>query len=70
MMNINEKVKWLQLNYPKICEDMNDCSHHYNEKYLNQYHLEGNIWSHTMMVAKLSEVFDYDDILQWSWNIV
>ena len=28
---------------------MQECSYHYDEKIVNQHHLEGNVWSHTMM---------------------
>lgn len=49
-MNVHNLVKWFQLNYPKLVKSMQDCTHHYDEENLNPYHLEGDVWSHTMMV--------------------
>lgn len=49
-LNVHNLVKWFQLNYPKLVKSMQDCSHHYDEKNLNPYHLEGDVWAHTMMV--------------------
>ncbi len=63
---MNEKVKWLQLNYPDLCEDMRNGSHNYNELHISPYHLEGDYFCHSMMVAKMAEIYNYDNILQWS----
>lgn len=48
---MNELVKWFQLKYPNLCKAMQECSHHYSNSELNPYHLEGDIFCHTMMVV-------------------
>ena len=48
---VGNLVKWFQLKYPKIVKDMHNASHHFEDgKILNPYHLEGDIWTHNMMV--------------------
>jgi len=49
--DMKELVKWFQLTYPKEVREMRDCNHHYSDTKLNPYHLEGDIWTHTMMVC-------------------
>lgn len=62
-----EIVKWFQLNFPELTKDMHDCSHHYDEDNLNAYHLEGDIFTHTMMVYKIAELLSNDnDLVKWS----
>lgn len=46
---MNKLVKDFQLKYPKLCKAMQECSHHYSDTELNPFHLEGDVWSHTMM---------------------
>lgn len=48
-------VTWLQDEYPELVQEMKDSTHHYGRSYLNPYHLEGDVWSHVMMVAKQAE---------------
>lgn len=49
--NIGNLVKWFQINYPGIVKAMHDSSHHYkDDEILNPYHLEGDVWTHNMMV--------------------
>lgn len=51
-------VKWFQLKYPSIVSIMRNCSHHYEDgKILNPYHLEGDVFCHTMMVVLEAEKF-------------
>lgn len=45
-----ELVKWFQLEYPDLVHQMKQCSHHYDRKNLNPYHLEDEVFTHTMMV--------------------
>jgi predicted kinase len=35
---------------PALVEQMKNCSHHYSHRHLNQYHLEDDVWTHTMLV--------------------
>jgi putative nucleotidyltransferase with HDIG domain len=45
-------VKWFQLKHSKIVKAMIESNHHYDAEFLlNPYHLEGDVWTHTMMVV-------------------
>lgn len=46
----SELVQWFQEEFPELVSDMQQCSHHYSASELNPYHLEGDVWTHTMMV--------------------
>jgi predicted kinase len=48
----SEWITWIQEDYPHIVADMRQCSHHYSPTHLNGMHLEGDIWTHTMMVLQ------------------
>jgi predicted kinase len=54
---MNHLQKFQEL-YPDTREGMLKCTHHFDNDHLNPYHLEGDIWSHTMMVHKLAEDTD------------
>tara|TARA_R100000951_G_scaffold114595_1_gene119875 strand:+ start:544 stop:1596 length:1053 start_codon:yes stop_codon:yes gene_type:complete len=50
-LTVGNLVKWFQLKYPKIVKEMHNSSHHYKDgEILNPYHLEGDVWTHNMMV--------------------
>ena len=57
-------IEWFQLNYRELHNELLHCNHNYDEKDLNPYHLESDCWSHTMMVCKMAEVFDYEKVVQ------
>lgn len=65
-MDTNQKVEWLQLEFPDLWRDMEGSNHHFNATTLNPYHLEGRVSTHTLMVAKIAELFKEDDIVQWA----
>jgi predicted kinase len=58
MMTVNELVKWLQEEFPRLVWDMQRCSHHYISEHgmfgsgvhINPFHMEGNVWTHALMV--------------------
>lgn len=67
--NVDSLVKWFIEEYPQLYNAMRSCSHHYPEKdslqfvgtgytskNLNSYHMEGDVWSHTMMCVKVAEL--------------
>jgi len=60
---MDKKVEWFQKNCKDLVSTMQNCSHHYDENHLNPYHLEGDIWTHTMMGCNLGEECE---IWQWS----
>jgi len=43
-------LKTFYHNFPDLIDDMKNSDHHYNFNNLNPYHVEGDVWSHTMMV--------------------
>lgn len=45
-----EIIKWFKTNYHNIVEDMRNCSHDLATNNPSQYHAEGDVWTHTMMV--------------------
>lgn len=49
-MTNSELISWFQLNYPKLVTEMKNCNHHLDEQNLNPYHLEGDVFSHVLMV--------------------
>ena len=53
----SQLIKWFQLEFPELVQTMKDCSHHYDAEHINAYHLEGDIWTHTCLVFKNSQVF-------------
>lgn len=63
----SDLIKWFQLTFPQLVKDMKNADHHYDEENLNPYHLEGDVWTHTNMVFKNSEIFSTDnDYVKWS----
>ena len=49
---MEELISWLQKKYPYHVQQMKACSHHYSMYDQNPYHLEDDVWSHTMMVCQ------------------
>jgi len=47
-------------NFPDLAESMEKCSHHYDKYNLNPYHLEGSVFTHTLLVH--NEAGDLRDI--------
>lgn len=63
----NELVSWFQLNYPDLVKAMKEAQHHYNEALLNPYHIEGDVFTHTMMVCLMARTVAPDnDLVRWS----
>jgi putative nucleotidyltransferase with HDIG domain len=65
-MNIEEKIIWFNANYPDIVSAMQKCSHTENIANSNPYHIEGDCWSHTMMVCKVAQIKNFADEVQWA----
>jgi len=57
-MEMTELISWFQLEYPEIVKSMKKCNHHGES--LNPYHLESDVWTHTMMVCKQAENASYE----------
>lgn len=50
--SMDELVRWFQEKYPEFVEEMRSSSHHYYPTEPNPYHIEGDVWTHTMMVCQ------------------
>jgi len=61
---MNKLLIWFQTNYPELKRALLNCHHNFNDEELNPYHLEGDCWSHTMMVCKIAELQNYDRVVQ------
>lgn len=55
-------VEWLQKQHPTLVKAMRACDHHYHHQHLNKWHLEGDVWSHTMLVAQSYAMTGIEDV--------
>ena len=58
-MNTNKLLEWFFKNYPLLIKSMMVSSHNLIQTNPNPYHLEDNVWTHTMLVLKISELYNY-----------
>ena len=63
---MTQLIDWFSTTYPKYKEALLNCHHNFDEKETNPYHVEGDCWSHTMMVCKVAELKGYDKVVQVS----
>ena len=54
-------IEWFCQNYPELKALMQACEHGED---INPYHIEGDCWSHTMMVCKVVELKGFDKVVQ------
>jgi putative nucleotidyltransferase with HDIG domain len=59
-------LHWFQTNYPELKEALLNCHHNFDNNDTNPYHMEGDCWSHTMMVCKVAQLKGYDRVVQVS----
>lgn len=59
--NMSEIVDWFQQKYPILVQQMRNVSHHFEMgiSSLNPYHLEGDVWTHTMMICLMAQDLDF-----------
>ena len=57
-------ISWFQNNYPGLVQTMKDSDHHYDINTLNPYHLESDVWTHTMMVCNIADYLKYNDLVK------
>jgi len=55
---------WFQTNYPHLKKALINCNHNFSDQEINPYHIEGDCWSHTMMVCKVAQLKGYDRVVQ------
>jgi len=59
-------LNWFQTNYPTLKLALQQSNHNFDETETNPYHIEGDCWSHTMMVCKIAQLKGYDKVVQVS----
>jgi len=59
-----ELIHWFSTNYSKHKKALLESHHNFDDKDTNPYHVEGDCWSHTMMVCKVAELKGYDRVVQ------
>ena len=57
-------LHWFQISYPHLKQALLECHHNFDESDTNPYHVEGDCWSHTMMVCKVAQLRGYDRVVQ------
>lgn len=57
-------LQWFQITYPELKTALLNCHHNFDNTDTNPYHIEGDCWSHTMMVCKIAELQGYDPVVQ------
>lgn len=57
---MNQIINEFMIKHPKLVKEMQNCDHAYSENKLNPYHIEGDVWCHTMMVCKEIELITKD----------
>jgi predicted kinase len=61
-MNI---LQWFMTKFPEYVKKMQECSYHYNAS-VNSHHLEGDVWSHTIMTYKIAHDINASNIIKYA----
>jgi HD superfamily phosphodiesterase len=61
-----ELLIWFQTNYPELKKALMESHHNFDDIDTNPYHIEGDCWSHTMLVCKIAQLEGYDRVIQVS----
>jgi len=59
-------LKYFIINHPKYVEMMRTCTYHYDTNIINFHHLEGDVWSHTVLSYSNSLRFKCSKYVQWA----
>ena len=59
-------LHWFQTTYPHLKKALQESHHNFDDSDTNPYHVEGDCWSHTMLVCKMAELKGYDRVVQVS----
>ena len=62
-MEMIQLLTWFQTNYPQLKKALQQSHHNFDEGEVNPYHIEGDCWSHTMMVCKVAQLKKYDRVV-------
>jgi len=58
----SDLVKWFMISFPNLVRDMQKSDHNFDKGNLNPYHLEGSVWTHTMMVLNQAETGHHNEL--------
>jgi len=65
MQQVHERIlSTFMVEFPELVDDMRRADHNYDYKNLNPYHMEGTVWTHTMMVFNESVQRGYSPVVQ------
>jgi len=65
MQLVHERIlSTFMVEFPKLVDDMRSAVHNYDSKNLNPYHMEGTVWTHTMMVFNEAIRREYSPVVQ------
>ena len=59
-------LNWFQVHYTQHKKALQQSEHNLDHTDTNPFHIEGDCWSHTMLVCKMAEIFKFDKIVQIS----
>jgi putative nucleotidyltransferase with HDIG domain len=66
VITVIKLLHWFQTNYPHLKQALLESHHNFDNSDTNPYHVEGDCWSHTMMVCKVAQLKGYDKVVQVS----
>ncbi len=61
-----QQLKWFMQTFPNYVQSMRRCSYHYSSNITNLHHLEGDVWSHTMMAYSKAMEYDVGVVIKWA----
>lgn len=61
-----ELLEWFINTFPSLVKKMKECSYHYDHETLNKHHLEGDVWTHTMMALAHAVNNEVSVTIQWA----
>lgn len=59
-------LQWFIKNFPSYVTRMKECSYHYDEYNMNLHHMEGNVWTHTVLSLKNAINNNYSIYIQYA----
>ena len=63
---MDKLITLFQQQQPHLVKDMHQSTHHFDDYRLNPYHLEGDVWGHTLMVCLMAKELGVSKIEQYS----
>ncbi len=63
---MTQLIHWFSTNYPHLKQALLETNHNFDNSETNPHHIEGDCWSHTMMVCKIAQLKGYSRVVQVS----